>query len=115
MRSTTLTAIFLAALAASLAMLQAPADSDLFWHLSQGEWTLDHRSLLDRDIWSFTRADTPYTTGAWLGDVIMVLAYRAGGWLGIDVLRALLVGTATFFTARITLRAQGEIGQQSLT
>ena len=40
MRATTLTALFFAALAAALAMLQAPSDSDLFWHLSTGEWTL---------------------------------------------------------------------------
>ena len=51
MKTTTLTAIVLASIAAALAMLQAPADSDLFWHLSQGEWTLDRGSVLDHDIW----------------------------------------------------------------
>jgi len=115
MRSTTLTAIVLAAIASSLALLQAPGDSDLFWHLSQGEWTLDHGGVLDRDIWSFTRDGTAYNTGAWLGDVLMAVAYRAGGWLGIDALRAFLVGLAAFFTARITLRAQPHAGWASLT
>lgn len=115
MRSTTLTAVVLAALAAALAMLQAPSDSDLFWHLSQGEWTLDHGAVLDKDIWSFTRDGTAYNTGAWLGDVVMALAYRAGGWIGIDALRAILVGVAAFFTARITLRVQPHAGWASLT
>ena len=115
MRSTTLTAVLLAALAAALALLQAPSDSDLFWHLSQGEWTLDHGSVLDRDIWSFTRDGTAYNTGAWLGDVVMALVYRSGGWLGLDALRAFLVGIAAFFTARITLRVQPHAGWAALT
>jgi len=110
MRAATLTAMFLGALAAALAMLQAPSDSDLFWHLQTGEWTLDHGQILDRDLWSFTRSGTPYNTGSWLGDVVMALAYRAGGWVGLDALRALLVGTAAFFTARITLRVQPHAG-----
>ena len=110
MRATTLAALFFAALAAALAMLQAPSDSDLFWHLSTGEWTLDHGQVLDRDIWSFTRDGTQYSVGSWLGDVILALVYRAGGWVGIDVLRALLVGVAAFFTARITLRVQPHVG-----
>lgn len=109
-RATTLAALVFAAIAASLALLQSPNDSDLFWHLSTGEWILDHRQVLDRDIWSFTRDGNAYSVGTWLGDVIMALAYRAAGWVGIDVLRATLVGIAAFFTARITLRVQPHVG-----
>ncbi len=109
-RTTALTAAFLGALAAAIALLQAPSDSDLFWHLQQGEWTLDHGQILDRDLWSFTRSGVAYNTGAWLGDVVMALAFRAGGWVGLDVLRAILVGIAAFFTARITLRVQPHAG-----
>ena len=110
MRATTLAALFFATLAAALAMLQSPSDSDLFWHLSTGEWTLDHGQVLDHDLWSFTRDGAQYSVGSWLGDVVLALAYRAAGWVGIDVLRALLVGVAAFFTARITLRVQPHVG-----
>lgn len=109
-RATALAALFFATLAGALAMLQSPSDSDLFWHLSTGEWTLDHGQVLDHDIWSFTRDGTQYSVGSWLGDVILALAYRAAGWVGIDVLRALLVGVAAFFIARITLRVQPHVG-----
>lgn len=115
MRTTTLTALFLAVLAAAFALLQAPGDSDMFWQLSSGEWILDHGRLLDRDIWSFTRDGTAYSVGAWLGEVAMAIAYRAAGWSGIDMLRALLVGIAAFFSARITLRVQPHAGWASLT
>ena len=108
--ATIVTSVFLGALASALAVLQAPSDSDLFWHLQQGEWTLDHGQILGRDMWSFTRTGTPYNTGAWLGDVVMALVYRSGGWVGLDVLRAVLVGVAAFFTARVTLRVQPHAG-----
>ena len=110
MRATTLAALFFAALAAAIALLQAPSDSDLFWHLQTGEWTLDHGQVLDHDIWSFTREGTAYSVGSWLGDVVIALAYRAAGWLGIEALRAALVGIAAFFTARIVLRVQPHVG-----
>lgn len=115
MRATTLTALVLASLAAAFALLQAPADSDMFWQLSSGEWMLDHGRLLDHDIWSFTRDGTPYSVGAWLGELVMAVAYRAAGWLGIDVLRALLVGIGSFFVARVTLRVQPHAGWSATT
>ncbi|TMB95386.1 MAG: hypothetical protein E6J38_05735, partial [Chloroflexi bacterium] len=124
MRATTLSAFLFAFLAAALAMLQAPADSDMFWHLEQGDWTISHGMVLTTDMWSFTRAGATYNTGAWLGDVVMSTAYgpqpvtgtfsgtdSSGlGWLGLDILRAVLVGFAAFFTARITLRVQPHLG-----
>ncbi len=114
MRATTVTAIFFAAIAAALALLQAPADSDMFWQLTSGEWILDHRALLDHDIWSFTRDGSSYAVGAWLGQVALAAVYRAGGWLGVDVLRALLVGVAALFTARCVLRFQPHPGWAAL-
>ena len=110
MRATTLAAIVFASLAAAMALLQAPSDSDMFWQLASGDWTLDHGQILDRDLWSFTANGTQYSVGAWLGQVVLALVYRSSGWLGIDVLRALLVGVAALFTARITLRVQPHVG-----
>ena len=110
MRSTTLSAFLFAAIAAALALLQVPADSDMFWHLESGAWTLSHGQVLTTDLWSFTRSGATYNTGAWLGDVVMAIVYAYWSWLGIDVLRALLVGVAAFFTARIVLRVQPHLG-----
>ena len=110
MRATTIAAVVFASLAAAMALLQAPSDSDMFWQLASGDWTLDHGQIVDRDLWSFTVSGTPYTVGAWLGQVVLALGYRSGGWLGIDVFRALCVGVAAFFTARITLRVQPHVG-----
>lgn len=109
-RPRTLAASALAALGAAVAVMQAPGSPDLFWHLASGEWMLDHGRLLDQDVWSFTRLGAPYSVGAWLAEIVTAVAYRAAAWLGIEVLRALLVATATLFTARLTLRVQAYLG-----
>jgi hypothetical protein len=110
MRGTTLAAVVFASLAAAMALLQAPSDSDMFWHLASGDWMLDHGQILDRDVWSFTANGMQYSVGEWLGQVVLALVYRGAGWVGIDVLRALLVGVAAFFTARVTMRVQPHVG-----
>ena len=106
MRATTLLAAVVAALAAAFAVTLPASDPDLFWHLASGDWMLDHGRLLDHDVFSFTRAGAPYASGQWLGQLALALAFRAGGWVGIDVLRAALVGTGAFFLARAVLRVQ---------
>jgi hypothetical protein len=110
MRGTTLAAVVFASLAAAMALLQAPSDSDMFWHLASGDWMLDHGQILGRDVWSFTANGTQYSVGEWLGQVVLALVYRSAGWVGIDVVRALLVGVAALFTARVTLRVQPHVG-----
>lgn len=104
MRPTTVVAVLVAAIAAALALVLGAPDANTYWHLASGDWVLDHRALLDHDVWSFTRSGAPYTDGAWLGDVVLALAYRIGGWTGLALLRALCLGVAAFFTARIALR-----------
>ncbi len=106
MKLTTLFAAFLACATAAFAATIPANDPDLFWHLASGDWILDHGRLLDRDVFSFTMTGTPYNVGQWLGEVALALAYRAAGWLGIDLLRAALVGLATLFASRAVLRLQ---------
>lgn len=98
-----LTVLF-SATAAALAVLEPVRDPDVFWHLASGEWMIDNGRLLDRDIFSSTRAGAYYSAGQWLGQLVLAWVFRLGGWLGIEILRALLVGTATLFLARAVLR-----------
>jgi len=110
MKATTVLAVVLAALVGTLAASVAANDPDMFWHLTSGAWMLDHGQILDRDIYSTTVAGTPYSVGQSLGEVIFAALYRYGGWTAIDLLRGVLVGIATFFTARIVLRFQAHPG-----
>lgn len=82
-------------------------DVDFYWHLSYGEWILDHMAIPTHDFWSWTADGKSYRLTQWLGETVMAAAYRlAGGELGTQVLSAALVsGTLGFsyLTARVYL------------
>jgi hypothetical protein len=69
-------------------------DADTYWHLAAGDWMLTHREVLHRDVFSHTYSGE-WETHEWLSEIIMALAYRAGGWNGI----VLLFGAAMALTA----------------
>lgn len=103
-------AAFVAVAALTLAASEPAKDPDLFWHLASGQWMLDHGRLLDRDVFSSTREGAPYAVGQWLGQLVLTLAFRVGGWAGVELVRAALVGIATLFLARAVLRLQPHPG-----
>ena len=109
-RGTTVAGALFATAASAFALLIPASDPDLFWHLASGDWMLDHRELLTLDVFSFTRSGVGYRTGQWLGEVVLALVFRAGGWLGLELLRASLVGVAAFFASRATMRVQPHVG-----
>jgi hypothetical protein len=82
----------------------------MWWHLASGAWMLDQGRVLDRDVYSHTRAGTPYDSAQWLGQVALALAHRAAGWLGVDLLRGALVGVFAWSVTRATLRLQPHLG-----
>ncbi len=61
-------------------------DSDTYWHISIGNWILDHRAFPEVDFYSFTRPGEPWISTSWLAQVLYALAYRAAGWAGPIVL-----------------------------
>ena len=92
-RGSTGRAAFFAILVFEMVFLMAartPVDSDLWWHLATGEQTLRSGWPVLADTFSYTRAGALWTNHSWLGEVILALAYRAGGWMGVSTLGALL-------------------------
>lgn len=83
----------------------APMDeTDLFFNLRLGELVLQRHSVPRTNLLSFTYPDARDVNLAWLFQLVLVLAYRAGGIGGTIVLKtALVVGTwALLF--RVALR-----------
>ena len=70
-------------------------DGDTYWHLAAGQWMLSHGQVLQRDVFSYTFAGRPWCAQEWLSEVLMALAFRAGGWGGLLVLYATSVAAAT--------------------
>ena len=96
--------IGLAAAGFTLAVGFPTGDPDTYWHLASGQWMLDHREILRTDIFSSTVSGRPYSVGEWLGEIVLTLVFNAGGWAGLAIFRALLVGVAAFFLARLSRR-----------
>ncbi len=89
--------VFIAVLVVEIIFLMAartPLDTDLWWHLAAGEQTLQNGAPVLADTFSFTRAGSPWINHSWLGEVALALANRAGGWLGLGALVAVLAAAA---------------------
>lgn len=81
-------------------------DPDYYWHVSYGEWILEHGALPTHDFWSWTFEGSPYRLTQWLGEVSMGLANQLGGLSGTSALAGLLVAltvTASYRAARCYL------------
>ncbi|MEK9149078.1 MAG: hypothetical protein AAB267_03415, partial [Candidatus Desantisbacteria bacterium] len=82
-----------------LALSHSIDDPDVFWHLKTGEWIWQHKTLPDKDPFSFTIAPSQYETAAratfilkqyWLAQLIMYGFYHLGGFYGIVAFRCLI-------------------------
>ncbi len=106
LRAASASAIPLAVAAAAFTVaVGLPAgDPDMWWHLATGRWIVEHGRLLNVDVFSSTATGEPYALGEPLGEVILWLAYAAGSWVGVAVLRAALVALAAFSVTRLALR-----------
>ncbi len=82
-------AVVLPVLGAVLANLSSV---DLAYHLRAGDEILRTGAIPSVDTWTYTAAGVPWTDQQWGAQVVLELAYRLGGWTGLVLLRALLVG-----------------------
>lgn len=73
-------------------------DYDLWWHLKLGETIVTDLYLPRLDSFSYTAAGRAQFTGEWLADALLYLTYAAGGFLGLNLLKTLLLATALWFT-----------------
>ena len=67
------------------------ADYDLWWHLKLGETVFSTHSLPWLDTFSYTAAGRHQFTGEWLADLIIFLTFQTAGFLGLNLLKALLL------------------------
>lgn len=70
-------------------------DSDTWWHLRAGGWMIEHGSLLQADIFSYTRLGAEWKYPGWLAEIPMALIYRFLGAGGLNLWTAAMV-TLTF-------------------
>ncbi len=66
-------------------------DYDVFFHLETGQVILKTGRLVLTNVFSSIYPDYPWPNPEWLFQVLLALAYRAGGWFGVHVFKMLLV------------------------
>lgn len=65
-------------------------DPDTWWHIKYGDAILRTGHWPTVDAWSFTVHGMPRVAYEWGGEVLIALAYRLGGFQGMDVLLIVL-------------------------
>lgn len=53
---------------------------DLWWSMAAGRYILEHGSVPDRDVLSYTHAGAPWMNGEWLWHVVAFLLHDMGEW-----------------------------------
>ncbi len=99
----TFLAIALPVLAALLASLPSV---DLTYHLRAGAEILETGAIPNADTWTFTALGMPWIDQQWGAQLVLASVERVGGWTGLVLLRAALVGwivTCLFVIARRSL------------
>jgi hypothetical protein len=99
--------LWIAALAFVLHRALVPMEeTDLFFHLAIGEQIVARHEIPFRNQYSFTWPDHPDPDLSWAFQVAVALVYRAGGFPGIVLLKALLIALALALVHRAA-RARG--------
>jgi len=69
------------------------ADGDTYMHWASGEWMLQHRQLLNHDVFSHTHPGEPIISKEWLTQLLFAVAGRWDGLAGVALVGALLIAT----------------------
>ena len=77
------------------ALISSLSTVDLAYHLRAGGMTLDSGAIPTTDSFTFTAPGVPWVNQQWGAQVVLAGFYRLGGWTGLVVLRAVLVGLLT--------------------
>src|SRR4030088_434074 len=80
------------------------ADPASHWHVTVGNWILAHGAVPTVDTYSFTFRGQPWIAKEWLSQVLLALAYDAGGWGGVTTLCAASAGFTFALMARLLMR-----------
>jgi hypothetical protein len=91
-----LTAFAVAAALASVYMMRG-ADADLWGHLRYGRLFVEEGGLPAADPFAWTSAGRQWSSHEYLSQVLLWLAYAAGGSAGLVVLKCLVGGAAVYF------------------
>lgn len=84
-------------------------DVDLGWHLAYGEWIIEAGGLPAVDEWSWSKAGEAYQLTQWGGEVLLGVAYVAGGHAGLMALNAVTLAATLLLMYRVSSAQVGGV------
>jgi hypothetical protein len=79
-------------------------DGDLGWHIAIGRLILDTHSIPTQDLFSYTLPGRPFVPHEWLSEVAFAAIYALGGFDGVALMTALVIGATFGGLAAVMLR-----------
>ncbi|MCK5100351.1 MAG: hypothetical protein KAR45_19740, partial [Desulfobacteraceae bacterium] len=79
-------------------------DPGIGWHLISGHYMIDHKELLNHDIFSFTRPGQEWTTYEWLFQCFAAGLEKIGGLPLVTAVSALIYGSLPIITYKRMLK-----------
>jgi hypothetical protein len=66
-------------------------DPDIWWHLRNAEYLIQHHQIPDHDMYSFTLPEYPWINHEWLSEVPYYFSWKAFGVVGLKSLSLVLI------------------------
>lgn len=85
----------------------AVLDPDMWWHLSVGQWIVQHRALPHDGIFSQTAATHPWMAYSWGYEVLLSRAYDGFSFIGMGTFGTLLTIAVALAIFRMLYRISG--------
>jgi len=75
-------------------------DFDIYWHLANGREMLAQGRIVNDEIFSYTKAGTPFSNHEWLAQIVLYLVYALAGDVGLNVFKIALAAGVIFLLFR---------------
>ena len=95
------------AVVAFLAALGPIADGDIYWHLAAGRRMLHDHALLRTDPFTLSAAGRSWVDVHWLFQLGVAAIHQVAGFMGLTILKAVLISVAALVLTRSAERAGG--------
>jgi len=95
-------------------LIQPLGDPDIFIHLRDGRYLLEHRFQVTTEPFSYTASQKPFETVEWLFRTGLYLTWQAGGYNLMIVIKAVLMTAALFLLGGLVYRRWRNLGMTAL-
>ncbi|MDO8602434.1 MAG: tetratricopeptide repeat protein [Candidatus Omnitrophota bacterium] len=89
-----------------ISQLNTIVDTDLWCHLKTGEYIVKNFNIPQTDIFSYTLGDQPWIHHDWISGVLFYFVFVNFGWIGLNVLKAIVCFLSFFILFLISSKGK---------